>query len=95
MGQRKLKPLRLLRRCRRRFVAHRLLNLLVGLSFPSLLSYFGIGGAFLLYAVFNFAGGLFCVLAMLETRSHTLGAIRRMLTRSIVSRGSRPYEMRA
>jgi hypothetical protein len=57
-----------------------LLNLAVGLSFPSLLSYSGIGGAFLLYAVFNFAGGLVCVLFMVETKSHTLGAIRRMLT---------------
>ena len=61
-------------------VLPRLLNLFVGLSFPSLLSYFGIGGAFLLYAAFNLLGGLFCIFAMVETKSQTLGAIRRMLT---------------
>ena len=60
--------------------ACRSLNLLVGLSFPSLLSHFGIGGAFLVYALLNFVGGLICSIAMVETRQKSLGAIRRLLT---------------
>ncbi len=58
----------------------RSLNLFVGLSFPWLLSHFGIGGAFLLYALLNVLGGLICIFAMVETRKKSLGAIRRLLT---------------
>ena len=58
----------------------RSLNLFVGLSFPLLLSQFGIGGAFLLYALLNVFGGLICIFAMVETRKKSLGAIRRLLT---------------
>ena len=60
--------------------ACRSLNLFVGLTFPTLLYNFGIAGAFLLYATLNVVGGLICVLAMVETRKKSLGAIRRLLT---------------
>lgn len=56
-------------------------NLAVGLTFPFMLSNLGIGGAYMVYAAFNFCCCAFCAIRMVETKKQSLGYIREQLVR--------------
>lgn len=53
-------------------------NLAVGLTFPVMLNRLGIGGAYLVYALFNVACACFCSM-MLETKQRSMRQIQRLL----------------
>ena len=57
-------------------------NLMVGLSFPAMLSALGIGGAYLLYVTLNAAAVVFAAVFMVETKQRSLAQIKKELINS-------------
>ena len=52
---------------------------LVGLSFPVMLRVFGVGGSYLVYAIFNFGALAFAYVYMVETKQQSLAQIQKLL----------------
>lgn len=57
-------------------------NLMVGLSFPAMLSGLGIGGAYLFYVALNVAAVAFVATYMVETKQRSLANIKKELINS-------------
>ena len=70
-------------------------NLLVGLSFPAMLSGLGLGGAYLIYAAFNVGAVVFVGKLLVETKQQSLAQIQqRLLLPDRVASGSvRPHSV--
>ena len=52
---------------------------LVGLSFPVMLRVYGVGGSYLVYAIFNFGALAFAYAYMVETKQQSLAQIQKLL----------------